>query len=432
VAGRDTRGTSGLGLARARASGRLTTAATLAALLCSAGCLDEPEADSDPNAVPLALLLSYTGSAAANSINSERAVRLAVERINGAGGLGGRPLRLVVRDIQSDGQRTERLFSELVSAGSAAFIGLDSPNVVTQFVQSHRQTTFFLPGVAITARDTFYGADQWFTFAPHTWTLACAFRRRLADDGVKSPLILHSPDAFHSELAFALGRTLGAPDRSVTIPSRAGLTAAEIESVLRRDADALLLMAFPESAAPVITDLSFRTKAGARWYLSPTLDTPRFFEVVPSDALMGARLATPGRMTGGPAFEDAFRQRWHDEPLHEAYGFYDAAALAALALQAALTQPGPPPTVNTLGQFVRPVAGPPGTPVAWNELERGLALIRAGQDVDYQGVSGQLDYDERGNPDTALVQWWRLDQQGRVNEGPPLVTAGDWGSCPGP
>jgi len=401
------------------------------ALCCSAGCLDDPAPSIDPDAVPLALLLSYTGSAAANSINSERAVRLAVERINRAGGLGGRPLRPVVRDIQSDGQRTERLFSELANSGIAAFIGLDSPNVVTQFVQNHRQTTFFLPGVAITARDTFYGTDHWFTFAPHTWTLACAFRRRLSEEGVKSPLILHSPDAFHSELAFALGRTLGAPDRSVTIPSRAGLSAAEIESVLRRDADALLLMAFPESAAPVITDLSFRTKVGARWYLSPTLDTPRFFEVVPSDALVGARLVTPG-VTGGPAFDDEFRRRWHDEPLDEAYGFYDAAALAALALQAALTQTGALPTVETLGKFVRPVAGPPGIPIFWDGLERGLALIRAGQDVDYQGVSGQLDYDDRGNPATALVQWWRLEQQGRINEGPPLVTAGAWGSCPGP
>jgi branched-chain amino acid transport system substrate-binding protein len=410
---------------------KLTAAASIA-LSLPVACLGEPDAgDGNPGAVPMALLLSYTGSSAANSINSERAVRLAVERINRAGGLGGRSLRLVVRDIQSDGSRTERLFSELVSTEIAAFIGPDAPNVVTQFAEGHRHNTLFLPSVAMSARDSFFGADHWFTFAPHTWTLACAFRRRLTEDGVTRPLILYSPDAFHSELSYALRLTLDAPDRAISIPSRAGLTSSEIEDVLRRDADALLLMGFPESAAPVVSELAFRAKMGTRWYLSPTLDTPRFFEVVPSGALVGARLPKPGRVTEGSAFEAEFRQRWGDGPLDEAYGFYDAAAIAALSLQAALVKTGALPTVDTLGDFVRLVAGPPGAPITWDGLDRGLAMIRAGEDVDYQGLSGQLDFDDRGNPDRTLVQWWRLDRGGGSNEGPPLVTAAAWGICPG-
>jgi len=89
------------------------------------------------------------------------------------------------------------------------------------------------------------------------------------------------------------------------------------------------------------------------------------------------------------------------------------------------------PTVDTLGGFVRPVAGPPGVPILWNELDRGLMLLRAGQEIDYQGLSGQLDFDDRGNPEKTLVQWWRLDREGGSNDGPPLVTAAAWGICPG-
>jgi branched-chain amino acid transport system substrate-binding protein len=216
----------------------------------------------------------------------------------------------------------------------------------------------------------------------------------------------------------------------VPIPSRGGLGTDQIEAVLRRADDALLLMAFPESGAPVLSELSFRTPRTTRWYLSPTLDTPRFYEVVPFGALSGARVAKPGRTTQAEAFAELFRQRWRDEPLDEAYTFYDAATIAALALQAALVGTGALPTVSTLGQFVRPVAGPGGEPITWDSLDRGLALLREGQDIDYQGLSGPLDYDERGNPGEAVVQWWRLDDQGRVSEGPPLVTAGAWGSCP--
>ena len=402
------------------------------ALCWSAACL-EPEADGDaPGAIPLGLLLSYSGSPAANSINSERAVRLAVEHVNHAGGLGGRPVRVVVRDIQSDSARTERLYAELVSGQVAAFIGPDSPDVLTQFVQSHRRSTLFLPSVAMSARDSFFGASNWFTFAPHTWTLACAFRRRLAADGVTRPLILHSPDAFHSELAYALRLTLDVPQGAIAIPSRSGLSRKELLGLVGRDPDALLIMAFPESAVPVVSDLSFLVKPGTRWYLSPTLATPRFFEVVPVPALVGAHLAKPGRMADGAAFEARFRQRWADEPLDEAYGFYDAAAIAALALQEALVKTGALPSADTLGSFVRSVAGPPGVPIAWDALDRGLALIRAGEDIDYQGVSGQLDFDGLGNPDRTLVQWWRLDRNGGTDEGPPLVTDAAWGICRGP
>jgi ABC-type branched-subunit amino acid transport system substrate-binding protein len=415
-------------------AGIYRAAGTLMAFALSAACLGDPENGvSDPNAIPLALLLSYTGSSASNSINSERAVRLAVERINQAGGLSGRPLRLVLRDIQSDGNRTDRLFSQLVNEKTAAFIGPDSPNVVTRFVETHRQRTLFLPSVATSARDSFFGAYNWFAFGPNSRTLGCAFRWRLARDSVKRPLILHSSDSFHTEVALLLKRALDAPDRTIAIPSYAGLSAAVIEEVLRRDADGLLLMAFPESAAPFISELSFRTKTGTRLYLSPTLNTPRFFQVVPPGALVGATLATPGRVAEGDAFAALFRQRWREDPLDEAYGFYDAAAVAALALQAALVQTGAPPTVETLGGFVRPVAGPPGEVITWNTLDRGLELLRAGQDIDYQGLSGQLDFDAQGDPAKTLVQWSRREREGGIIEGPPIPTPGAAGGfCPEP
>jgi ABC-type branched-subunit amino acid transport system substrate-binding protein len=404
----------------------------LIALCWSSACLDQGKGpDSDPGGVPLALLLSYTGSSAATSINSEHAVRLAVERINLGGGLGGRRVHLVVRDIQSEPNRAERLFTELVNDQVAAFIGPDSPNVFTHFVERQRKRTLFIPTVALGARDSSYGADNWFTFFPHTWTLACAFKRRLAEDGVKKPLIMHSPDSFHSELMTALKLALDAPDRVIDLPSHTGLSAAQIEELLHRDSDALLLMAFPESAAPLVSELSFRTPQGTRWYLSPTLNTPRFFEVVPSGALVGGLLAKPGRLMTETVFAEEFRQHWQDEPLDEAYGFYDAAAIAALALQAALVENGSLPTVDTLGAYVRRVAGPPGVAIRWNELDRGLMLVRAGQDIDYQGLSGQLDFDDRGNPEKTLVQWWRLDREGGSNDGSPLVTAAAWGICPG-
>jgi ABC-type branched-subunit amino acid transport system substrate-binding protein len=54
----------------------------------SLACEAPPE-----DAIPIGLLLSYTGDPAANSINSERALRMAIEEANAAGGVAGRPVR---------------------------------------------------------------------------------------------------------------------------------------------------------------------------------------------------------------------------------------------------------------------------------------------------------------------------------------------------
>jgi len=412
--------------ARLRVYARWGITAPLSALLLLSACLDTQADDAvAADAIPVALLLSYTGTSAANSINSERAVLMAVEEVNRAGGVSGRPIRLVMNDIQSDASRAMNISADLLAREKiAAFIGPDSPNVVNQLFFSLRQQTLFLPSVASPARDHIFGAHNWFTFAPNVWTLACAFQRRLDADGIRNPLILFNPDSFHAELAVALTSTLSAPNRAVAIPARATLSSSEVEEVQRREKDALLLIAFPESAASVVSELSFRTRTrtGPPWYLSPTLHTPRFFDNVPPGALEGAQGVGPGRQSG-EAFERLFASRWNDAPLDEAFAFYDAAAVVSLALQEAFVKSGTLPSAETLGGYVRPVAGPPGLPIAWNELGRGLELIRSGQDVDYQGVSGQLDFNELGDPAVTLLQWWRLEPQGPVSVGAPMASA---------
>ena len=47
-------------------------------------------------------MLSYTGYLAANSINSERALLMAIEAANAAGGIDQRRVEVLARDTRSD------------------------------------------------------------------------------------------------------------------------------------------------------------------------------------------------------------------------------------------------------------------------------------------------------------------------------------------
>src|SRR3954469_18950388 len=92
-----------------------------------AGCGGSPASD---DGIPIGLMLSYTGYLAANSVNSERALWMAVEAVNTGGGVGGKPLRIVARDTRSDVQKVRQPAQELIDAGVVAFIGPDTNDLV--------------------------------------------------------------------------------------------------------------------------------------------------------------------------------------------------------------------------------------------------------------------------------------------------------------
>ena len=69
-------------------------------------------ARGDPLAV--GVLLSYSGSLAANSINSERALLMAFEAANAAGGMGGRQVTILARDTGSEASKVLAPAQELL------------------------------------------------------------------------------------------------------------------------------------------------------------------------------------------------------------------------------------------------------------------------------------------------------------------------------
>ncbi|NIR31951.1 MAG: ABC transporter substrate-binding protein [Gammaproteobacteria bacterium] len=69
---------------------------------------------------------------------------------------------------------------------------------------------------------------------------------------------------------------------------------------------------------------------------------------------------------------------------------YDMVHLVALAIEASKDASG-----IGINSTLRRVSGPPGTPVS--SFLEGAQRLRAGEEVDYQGASGPIDFDENGN-----------------------------------
>jgi ABC-type branched-subunit amino acid transport system substrate-binding protein len=381
----------------------------LALLALAPACdSDGPQAEGE---IKLGLLLSFTGHLTADSINSERALLMAVEAVNAAGGVGGRRLATIGRDTGSDPSKVTARARELIDAGVAVVIGPDADDLAIAARQVLDDRTIILPSFA-TSSDVLYKARSWFVIGAPVARMACELNAQLRADKRQNPLIILNPTGYSASIAWTLTNQYGFA--RVVLPSNTVPTFADVLPITSSHADAYVLAATPSSAVPLVYALLANGTLDdpTRWYLSPTLHSPVFLDLVPKGGLDGARGVSQGTAAEGPAFRTRFFERWHDEALDDAYPFYDAGALAALGLQRAITQKGAIPTGTGLSEHLIAVTRAGGTPIHWNELDKGLELLRQKQEITYLGLSGQLEFDSLGQTPGATTSWWTIGPEG--------------------
>jgi ABC-type branched-subunit amino acid transport system substrate-binding protein len=174
----------------------------------------------------------------------------------------------------------------------------------------------------------------------------------------------------------------------------------------------VVLIADAAVGAVVVSDWSASSNP-FQWYFSPSLGTSDFLGNSPFwelEGMTGISPAPPQQTSA--AFADAYAKRWAgDSPMIGAYAYYDAVAILALALESAAQEAGTTPSRSAIRDHIVRVSSPPGVPVQWNEIGKGLALLREGKKVNYQGASGPVDLNDSGVIDAriALFRIWSID-----------------------
>jgi ABC-type branched-subunit amino acid transport system substrate-binding protein len=388
----------------------------LALVGCGSSAPDRP--------VTVGLLLSYSGNLAANSINSERGLSMAIEAANRAGGISGRPVAVLARDSGSDPSKVTPPARQLVEAGAAILIGPDTPDLAVELKALLAERTLIMPSFATSSN--FAKPHSWFVMGAPAVRLACELHAQLAADGRRNPLLIVAPTGYNSLLGWELTRAYGIP--ALVLPSDESTNEMSVPHIVAAMADAYLLATMPASASSLLFAMAAvgELQDPSRWYLSPTLHTPALLETIPRGLLQGARGVAAGTAAGAHDFRSAFAARWQDQPLDDAYAFYDAAAVAILALQRAVVQEGEIPGGAGLDRHIIAVTHAAGMPVKWNELELGLQALQAGEEVGYVGLSGgPLEFDLSGQTREASTSWWTVGPEGFG----PLPKTGTMGDC---
>jgi ABC-type branched-subunit amino acid transport system substrate-binding protein len=366
---------------------------------------------SSSSSIPIGLLLSYSGVLAANSVNSERALFMAIEAANDAGGVSGAMLAVLARDTRSSPTQVSAPTQSLIDAGVALFIGPDTPELVVELKPQLADRLVLLP--SYTTSSIFAKPNLWFVMGAPASRIACELQARVQEDGRTQPLVIADPTGFNSLLAYQINQQYSVP--WIFLPARQPSNPTTVQPILASPADAYILATLPGSASALIYTLSAlgEVQESARWYLSPTLHNSALFETIPRGMLVGAHGVAAGPL-GGPSadFAARYRARWQDIPFDEAYAFYDAAAVAALALQRATTRTGSPPPGTALVEDLVAVTHPGATEIGWDEIPRGLELLRQREEITYRGLTGPLSFDTLGQSPAAPTYWWDVTERG--------------------
>ena len=399
-------------------------ALTLVLLAALVGCRSEPAAPAEPFRLGLINVglqdFFFSGvplefadqEQIENSGPAYRAALLAIEHVNDAGGVWGKPVEHSFGDTFDIGAGEAALAGEMIAQGVHAFVGPASSEGVAAIADSvarDRRVPFVSP--SSTAPFVADRNDAGFIFRASISDEAQAYAlARLAkDDGYDSVAAVHLDDAWGNDIvrAFA-GQFDGRVDAVALHPE-----GPEFEDELRRaassDAPVLALFTFGDVTTAALDEAAKRGHF-EEFLLFGDFRSLELYEQYP-ELLEGAKgVASYGlhvTEAEGHWEADYMAEYGLDEPPHAPYvrETYDAAVALMLAAEHARATDG-----EALRDSLHAIAGPPGKrfPASAQGIRDALQAIRNGEEIDLDGEASTLDWDERGELVSHTMGVWQF------------------------
>lgn len=266
-----------------------------------------------------------------------------------------------------------------VAATSIAITELEDDGMVYRLLPSDELQG---PALASVIADDFEGAEG--------VTLSLAARNDAFGEG----FITNFRDAWE-EIG---GSVTGDP---VLYDPEAASADSEAQQIVSGDPDAYVVIDFPASYARMGAAL-LRTGEfdGSMLYVAGG-QPATIPEDVPFESMNEARGTRPGVPEDNEslqAFFDLYESA-PDVPELETFAQnnFDATILCFLASVAAGSNDS-----GAIADAITDVSAPPGTQYTWLELGDAVSALAAGEDIDYEGVSGSIDFDENGDPASGI------------------------------
>ncbi|MEV6346752.1 ABC transporter substrate-binding protein [Actinoplanes sp. NPDC051851] len=384
-------------------------AASLALAACS-NSSDEPEAGSSSAAtsavgdgvLTIGTLLPQTGSLAFLGPPEFAGVKLAVKDINAAGGVLGKDV--VETDTDSGDTSTDiasQSVNKLLAEKADVVIGAASSSVSLSVIDKITGAGVVQISPANTSDQftTYNDKGLYFRTAPPDKLQGRVLGDLIVADGNATVGLLVMQDAYGTGLAASVKSAVESGGGQVVAQEvydpKAADFSAEVGKIKAANPSAIVMIGFDETKkiVPKLVEVGLTAKTKKWYFVDGNLSN--YGDEFPKGTFETAKGTTPGAKADD-AFQTALKTV--DPSLKDftyAAESYDATVLTALAAIAAKS--------DAPGDYVKQLAAVSKGGEKCTEFKACADLLNAGKDIDYDGKSGPVEWNDAGDPSEATI-----------------------------
>ncbi len=355
----------------------------------------------------LGVLTPLTGAGSFDGPRMLKAMQAVAGEINGAGGLLGRKIELVVEDDETNPEAAVRAAHKLVDVDKVpAIMGTWASAVTTAVAPVCWESKTFLTTVS--------GADS-ITHLPHQGYLirtqpnnelqATKHAEFIIGHGWKRVFIMAIQAPFAEPTRKYLTDTL--TPKGVTVAGALVYDKdktsyrSEVDQALRAKPDLLYLNGYAPDVAVVLRDLYRAGYDGARFCQSYAL-TEKSLAELPKEVTQGVYTVQPSADLNSPAYAACAKRLGIAAP--DSYEAQATDWISIVSLTIALAGKA---TGEALRDAVRKITNSDGAKV-YTAVE-GLAALKAGKAIKYSGASGPCTFTDIGDISDCKFRYNRVD-----------------------
>jgi branched-chain amino acid transport system substrate-binding protein len=376
---------------------RLLAAVALAALVTAPAFAQE--------AVKIGSVAGITGPVAELIAPIMAGRQLAAEHINAQGGLlDGRQLELIPADGQCDPKAGVDAGNKVVNVDQVvAVLGASCTGETNAMVQSVTIPAGIpvisdaATGPSITDLDD---NNLVFRTVPSDAYQGRALAQVARDQGISKVAVTYANDDYNAGLASVFEevfKELGGEVTAIQVhePNKASYR-AEVTTLSGDEPEALVLFAYYGGSGITIIKNALETGAFTKFFAADGMFDQSVVEQIGADTLRGniwlTQAASDPDNPGYATFAEDYAATGYDPQAPYAAHGYDATMLMALAIEKAGST-----DKRAIADALMQVNDPAGEVVGPGEWEKAKALIAEGKPINYQGASGSVDFDEKGD-----------------------------------
>jgi branched-chain amino acid transport system substrate-binding protein len=403
-------------------AGTETSAAATSALACpegEGGAGEEQTEKGDPAAVPaskttspqplkLGSILPTTGTLAFLGPPEIAGVNVAVNEVNEAGGVLGQEISITHRD---SGDTTTDIatqsVTDLLSQDVSAIIGAASSGVSKTVINqiTGAGVVQFSPANTAAEFTTWDDKGLYFRTAPSDVIQGRILGNYIMECGAQSVGMLTLNDAYGTGLQSTIQEVVEGAGGQVVgnelFNTGDSQFSSQVDAIAAAKPDAIVLISFDEAKSIIPLLVAKGIDAGSIFMVDGNVaDYSKDFD---PGTLAGAHGTIPGPFVG-TQFREALATV---DPNLTNFAYsgesYDAVNLIALASEAAGSVEG--------AAIGKELAGVSKDGTKCFDFAGCVTLLRNGEDIDYDGISGPVSFDENGDPTEAVIGIYEFDEK---------------------